>query len=307
MKKNIEHILNRARPELTDRERTFMWATISSAITPPQTGFVLSPFSRLIDEHRRAFALALIVVLLVSGGATVVTAEAARPGDTLFPLDQAIERVRIRLARTDDDRGRLANAFTEERLGELRSIVGERHSTTSSTEDVRDNERVGIAVDALVRVMDESNMSEAARESVYSHLFTEIDTLSIDVHVDEQRDSEDDDHKRVKIRRDESGSKIEIRKEGTRTRIDKKDGKVRIDRTQDDDAFDDEAIESVRAQDTDSDTQRDGGHDDSTESNEGERSDEGEEVENNEQPEVRGMMFNSDDDAHERKGRGDDD
>jgi len=240
MEKNIEHLLNTTRPELTPPERVHMWEAISSTLTPAPGNLIPSPFYRIVHAHRGAFALALIVVMLMSGSATVVTAEAARPGDALFPLDQAIERVRIRFAKNDDDRVRLANTFTEERLGELRSIVGERRTTASSTDDSSDDERVGEAVDALMRVMDDSNMSDTAREKIYGHLFTEIDDLSIDVRVDEDSDDADDNQKRVSVRRDKSGSKIEIRKEGLRTRIERKDGQVRIERKHDDDEEDDE-------------------------------------------------------------------
>ncbi len=305
MEKNIEHIINTTRPELTDYERASVWTKISLALTPTQTGFMLSPFSKMVHAHRSVFALALIVVLLVSGGATVVTAEAARPGDTLFPLDQAIEQVRIRLARSDDDRGRLASAFADERLGELRSIVAERRGSASSSEDMNDDERVGIAVGALMRVMDESNMSDTARENVYGHLFTEIDDLSIDVRVDEKTGKENNEHERVKIHRDESGSKIEIRKEGVRTRIHKKDGKVRIDRTQDDEFMDNE-ISDDSGQENVSDTDTE--HVDTDTPDDSEQDDGEQEIKDTEQqPEVHGIKFDSGDDSHEKKVEGDND
>ncbi len=305
MGKNIEHILDTTRPELTNHERAFVWTKISSMLTPTQADFILSPFSRIIRAHRRVFALALIVILLVSGGATMVTAEAARPGDTLFPLDQAIEHVRIRLAQNDDARGRLASAFADERLGELRSIVDERRGSASSSDAVRSDERVGAAVGALMRVMDESNMSDSARENVYGHLFTEIDDLSIDVRVDENTTKENDDHERVKIHRDESGSKIEIRKEGTRTRIDKKDGKMRIDRRQNDAFMDNEINDDSRQENvSDTDTERV----DTDTSDDSEHGNEEQEIKDAEQqPEVRGIKFDSGDDSHERKVEGDDD
>ena len=234
MEKNIEHILNTTRPELTPPERVHMWEVISLTLTPVPVNIIPSPFYRILHAHRSAFALASIVVILMSGSATVVTAEAARPGDALFPLDQAIESVRLRLARNDDDRGRLANTFAEERLGELRSIVGERAPSTSETTITHDNARVGTAIDALMRVMDESEMSDTAREQLYTHLFTEIDALSIDVQVEDTGSDTKKNRERVKVQNDDSGSKIEIRTEGVRMRIEKEDGEIRIKKVRDD-------------------------------------------------------------------------
>ena len=247
MKKNIEHILNTTRPELTPPERVHMWEVISSTLTPVPVNLIPSPFYRIVHAHRSAFTLALMVVMLMGGSATVVTAEAARPGDALFPLDQAIESVRLRLARNDDDRGRLANTFAEERLGELRSIVGERAPSTSETTTTHDNARVGTAIDALMRVMDESEMSDTAREQLYTHLFTEIDELNIDVQVEDTGSDTKKNRERVKVQSDDSGSKIEIRTEGVRMRIERKDGEVSIERehdTAEERVSDDESDES---------------------------------------------------------------
>lgn len=287
MKKDIEHILNTTRPELTHSERFQVWSGVTS--TFGKTGVIPSPFYVLFRAHRTAFALAFIVLVLVGGGATVVTAETARPGDTLFPLDQAIERVRIRLARTDDDRGRLADSFAKERLGELRSIVGERQTHASSSENIRDDARVGAAVSALMRVMDESNMSDTAREKIYGHLFTEIDDLKIDVRVGDTNDGSDDGAERVKVRRDESGSKIEIRKEGMRTRIEKKDGEVRIKQERGEDIEDSDVL-----------------NEDGDDNDAKIESDEDTDVERNdddEKSEVRGAMTDSRDDEDRTGGK----
>lgn len=239
MKKNINDTLNEHVPTLTQPERVRVWREVASALTVPRE--IPSPFYTLFRAHRGAFALALVVLILAGSGATVVKADTARPGDALFPLDQAVERVRMQLTRNDAKRTKLANAFTEERLAELRSIVEERHAAASTTVTAaQDDERVGAAVEALVRVMDDSHMSDVAREKVYGHLFTEIDDLSIDVRVDENKRETKNSVERVKIHRDDVGSKLEIRKEGMRTRIEKRDGEMHINRERERDDADTE-------------------------------------------------------------------
>lgn len=238
MKKNIEHILDTLAPSVTDVERARMWSTIEATLT--DRAEISSPFFQIFYTRKMEFALLMLFLILIGGSATVVTAEAARPGDTLFPLEQAIEHVRLRLAKDDADRGRLANTFAEERLRELRSIVGERSGARITPDD---DARVSAAVTALVRVMDESNMSNTAREKLYTHLFTEIDTLSIDVRVADKRDSKTTEE-RVKVRRDETGSTFEIRNEGVRTRIEKKNGEVRIEEEQYDNEKNEDADDS---------------------------------------------------------------
>lgn len=223
MKDTIKEILESNAPSVRLSDRARMWSGIEAAIysahgTP-------SPFTQFLYTRKIIAAVGILAFVLLGGGATVVAAEAALPGETLFKVEQAIEHVRIRLATNDVRRAQLAHSFAEERLSELRTIVGKRGE--GSSKDGEDK-RVQAAVTALVRVMEESNMSITAREKLYANLFSEIDSINIDVTVEERKNSEKKDD-RVKVRRDETGSKIEIKNGGLRTLIEKRNGEVFIE------------------------------------------------------------------------------
>jgi hypothetical protein len=127
MKNNIEHILDTTAPTVTDVERVQMWRVIEATLVHPTE--IPSPFFEFFRTKKMAFAAGMLLLVLVGGSATIATAQAARPGDTLFPIEQAVEHVRLRFAKDAADREHLAHTFAEERLTELRSIIEERPHT----------------------------------------------------------------------------------------------------------------------------------------------------------------------------------
>ncbi|MDO8601985.1 MAG: DUF5667 domain-containing protein, partial [bacterium] len=65
--------------------------------------------------------LIIALVVLLGGGGVVAASDAAKPGDALFGIDLAVERVRISLA-SDDHRNELARTFAQERLEEIQDL-----------------------------------------------------------------------------------------------------------------------------------------------------------------------------------------
>ncbi len=221
MKKDIPHIIEGLVPAVTIDDQIRVWNGVETHINNSMP--IHSPFIQFFQTRKRFVTLALFALLILGSGATIVTAESTRPGDALFPLEQAIEHVRIKMRTDNTAREQLALMFAEERLTELRSIVDEKKGSQNVTDP-----RVSQAVSALVRVMDESNMSATAQEQLYTNLFSEISSLNINVQVGEKSNFKKSEG-RVKVRREEKGSKIEITTDGVRTRIEKRNGEVRIE------------------------------------------------------------------------------
>lgn len=71
-------------------------------------------------------ALVIIAVLGVGGGATVVAADNAKPGDLLFPLDTAIENIRVNLATSPETEVALRTQFAAERVAEVEDLLQAR-------------------------------------------------------------------------------------------------------------------------------------------------------------------------------------
>lgn len=123
----IEDRLNRVSPtKLSPEERERLWSSIHMRIanTPMLTP---SPFSIqvLITHNSYTMVSAFIaLLLLIGGGATVAASDSARPGDTLFAVDRAVENVRLALA-SDDSEGELRVRFANERVNEFENIIEE--------------------------------------------------------------------------------------------------------------------------------------------------------------------------------------
>jgi hypothetical protein len=64
------------------------------------------------------------LAVLFSGTGVVAASDAAKPGDALFGIDLAVERVRMSLA-SDDSRNELARTFAQERLEEIQKLRGD--------------------------------------------------------------------------------------------------------------------------------------------------------------------------------------
>ncbi|HBT81175.1 hypothetical protein A2757_02225 [Candidatus Giovannonibacteria bacterium RIFCSPHIGHO2_01_FULL_48_47] len=124
---DIETKLKNMSPKpLTPEEKTKAWSFIRQRIALEKqkefSGYSFPLFD--IFAKRRAMALAAVVILLGSSLATAAAAAAdsAKPGDFLFPLDLASERIRIVLA-SDTKKDELRLRFAQERVDEARVAV----------------------------------------------------------------------------------------------------------------------------------------------------------------------------------------
>lgn len=112
---DIDHILAKTSfRELSHEEKHRVWARIESAQH--------HPLSFLILNKKPMLASIIVALALALGvGGTVVTADNAGPGDTLFGVDQAIERVRITLA-SPEKKNDLRIQFAGERMKEVEHL-----------------------------------------------------------------------------------------------------------------------------------------------------------------------------------------
>ncbi len=82
---------------------------------------------------------AIIAALVVlAGGTTVVVADDATPGDALYGVDRATERVRLVLA-SDEREDELRLRFAEERLDELEEVIEEESDDSDDSDDGGDS------------------------------------------------------------------------------------------------------------------------------------------------------------------------
>ena len=127
--KDIETMLASATPNLKQDEAEVLWQRIESKIAKKA---IPSPFFNMFTVGRMSVA-ALALILILGTGGTTVAAQQARPGDVLFPVERALEEVRLALAVNDTSRAALQLEFAEERLAELRSLIEENPKDNIST------------------------------------------------------------------------------------------------------------------------------------------------------------------------------
>src|SRR3989338_2856705 len=136
----IVEALNKSVPTLKASEKEDLWRALECKLSTPPTP-IPSPYLSFFNTKKHMAPIALALILMLSTTGVVAASNDARPGDTLFLVDQTVEDVRLALA-SNDSKTRLEAQFAAERLLELSSILEESvnksatasASTTSSFE-----------------------------------------------------------------------------------------------------------------------------------------------------------------------------
>ena len=136
---NIENEIARLKPTLSATQREALWSRIEEGITPHP---VVSPYARY--RNPRTVVFGVILLALFGSVSTVYASFSALPGDALFPVQLAVEHVRVSLA-SPEKKHVLRVQFTAERLSEIKEVLnkGQEMNTVptptalGTTSDVR--------------------------------------------------------------------------------------------------------------------------------------------------------------------------
>ncbi len=131
MESEFEKKLKRVKPKgLSKEERNMLWSNITESVSAEaymqahkkSQSTVFNVFHGF--KRARYFIAAVLAGIFLSGGfATVAFADNSRPGDLLFPVDLAVENIRIWFA-PEDERDELRIRFASERLDEVKNLLG---------------------------------------------------------------------------------------------------------------------------------------------------------------------------------------
>ena len=110
---------------ITEIEKNLLWSKITRRFYAEHAREAVTsagrrPLLSKVLNFRTALASLLVVSFLT--GSTIVAADSAKPGDLLFPVDIAIENVRIIIA-VNEKKDELRIKFAGERLGEAKIIL----------------------------------------------------------------------------------------------------------------------------------------------------------------------------------------
>ncbi len=128
----------RPRPDFQSSLRTSLLMEASTALVPDPSRPAPTPERtvRLVPRRRMAAASAVIATALGLGGVTSASASTI-PGDTLYPVKRAAERVELAFHRDLADRGAFKLELAERRLDEAREL-SKRGSDDMAAESVRE-------------------------------------------------------------------------------------------------------------------------------------------------------------------------
>ncbi len=118
--------------------------------TPPrlrnrEQGFILIP--------KPMFVPVIIATLVIAlGVGTAVASERAKPGDTLFGVDQALDQIKLTFALSDTAKARTANAIAAEREQELQELEQEHKTDAVAKAEDEAGKALSNAVDTIARV-----------------------------------------------------------------------------------------------------------------------------------------------------------
>ena len=113
---------------LTRSEKKMLWSQIMEAVRPDeQTAKIsVSKWSGILlpKFHFKVVLVSFLILVLLTGStaATVYAADDAVPGDFLFPLDIAVEKIQIVFLR-GNKKDTIRIKFAEERLKEVKIVL----------------------------------------------------------------------------------------------------------------------------------------------------------------------------------------
>ena len=122
---NLKNKLKKMGSEsLTQAEKNILWSKIEKGIESgqKQPSYFQQPSMFFNFSRKLAFASFLIFVLVGGSAATVIASNNAKPGDTLFPIDIAAEKIQL-IFSSNKKKGELRIKFAWERLNEVKIIL----------------------------------------------------------------------------------------------------------------------------------------------------------------------------------------
>ncbi|MBP9717618.1 MAG: hypothetical protein KBD44_02765 [Candidatus Pacebacteria bacterium] len=294
MKDTFDEKMTASKPAQSTPAREAMFARVMEQVpgNVPVSTKIVSPYTAWLQKPSKTFVVGVLGVFLIVGmSSTVVAAEASKPGDFLFSIDQKTEAMRLFLAN-EERRAALRSAFLDERQQELAAIIAEEiEKTKKEIEDMTNGvpvtkqgeERITRAVDAFL--LQAEQLPKSDTEGRRRAVITLIDEIRVQgragddmrLRIDEDRFEIRTDNMRVRSRDD---GEVEVRID--RDDEDGDDDSDRSDRGSDDDRqFDDSDARGMESVDSFDDQKEDDSYDDSGRDNVKDVSDSSDEYDDN--------------------------
>src|SRR3989344_7691677 len=172
----------------------------------------------------------IAVIIALGAGGTVVVADNARPGDLLFGVDQAVEKLRINITRKEK-KNELRVRFAEERIAEVKELEEEDKKINGLTESLsveqkaRVTEGIESALDFLTGLDVDSEILDDRLQTLVTELSVYLNELPTGARVQVSDD-------RLRIKFDQGPEKVEINEQGddkTKIEMRTKEWRIRVE------------------------------------------------------------------------------
>ncbi|MEK7140287.1 MAG: DUF5667 domain-containing protein, partial [Patescibacteria group bacterium] len=156
---NLEEKLRKIKiRDIGEEDRDSLWHRIMVGRVKEEQrkGWLLSVSIFNFNNMNKLIVGALALVLILGGGGMVAASNGSGPGDFLFPVDLAIEKIQIKFAG-EDQKTELKFKFAEERVEEIKHVSEEKSSpavlvTDLSTADVTEIEADVFTNETIVKI-----------------------------------------------------------------------------------------------------------------------------------------------------------
>ncbi len=135
------------------------WARLKGWI---REKFIPHPTKEVFAMPNLLVAVMAIVAMVFGGGAvTVKAADSATPGSLLYPVDLAVEDLRLSLAPSPEEQAQLHLAFAQERLEEIQTMLqaGQAEGLATAVENL--DEHLAMAAQLAAQMAQQGQMAQA--------------------------------------------------------------------------------------------------------------------------------------------------
>lgn len=136
-----------------------------------------------IDNNQSGFLPVVLIALgavLVGGTATGIASNSARPGDLLYPVDQALESVQGALTFGDEAQANMHAKLAQERLGELNSLANGNASAENLDQAARNyGEESEKAVEKAEQIDDSAKKEDVLAQLAEDSMMQKDEVLGV--------------------------------------------------------------------------------------------------------------------------------
>ncbi|MFA5051851.1 MAG: DUF5667 domain-containing protein [Patescibacteria group bacterium] len=118
-------------------------------------------FNKLI--LRPMIPVIIAIALIITGTGTAIAADQAKPGDALYPVDRAIERVTYNFAFSDTSKANMLVKFAAERENEQKNLTEAGRIADAQQASVDTKQALQNAAEVIARVQEENQESSQTR------------------------------------------------------------------------------------------------------------------------------------------------